>query len=115
MYIINFGAWIFYGFGKKPIYPFYWSVFIIGFFGLFWRTAGISAPLRFSARAFLSGTKLFIDPPKIPKYHITPKWLSYLIRRLGPPFLEDILIVERVLGAFFSILLFLAIGSTIVR
>jgi hypothetical protein len=116
MYIINFGAWVFYGFGKRPLYPFYWSVFFIVFFGLFWKTAGISTPLRFSARAFLSGTKLFIDPPKIPKYNIIQnKWLSYLIRRFGPAFLEDTLIVERALGAFLSILLFLAIGSTIVR
>lgn len=117
MFMINFGAWIFYGFGKRPTYPLVWSIFFIGLFGVFWRIAGVAAPLRFSGRAFLSGTKVFIDPPEIPKYLRIPKpkWLNYLVNRFGTSLLEDVLTVERILGAFFSILFFLAISSTVVR
>lgn len=112
---IDFFSFILYGYGVKPLYPAAWSTFFIVLFGIFWRTAGVTAPLRFSARAFFSGTKLFIDPPKIPKYLRVPRWLNYFVNRFGPPLLQDILTVERVLGALFSLLLFLAIGRTIIR
>ena len=94
----------FYGYGKKPLYPLEWSLFFIGFFAVIWKVAGLDASLRFSIRAFLSGTKLFIDPPEIPEPIKSTR-----------PMLEDFLTVERALGALFSILFFLAIGATIVR
>jgi hypothetical protein len=62
---------------------------------------GVDSPQRFSLKAFLSSTKFFIDPSDIPD--------SF------KPRLEDIVIVERVLGAFFSILFFLARGTTVIR
>jgi hypothetical protein len=182
----NFGAWIFYGFGKKPIYPLLWSIFFIILFGflwwgigsrdpnsdfaimlwipffvvsfwycylqkdlnidsilhnslalllmgsiliiafsvIFWRFARrnrsespmdgqletqkgpISVPeaLVFSATVFLSGTKLFLDPPAIP-----------IQRNVSSSFVKTMFVMERSLGAFFSILFFLAIGATVAR
>jgi hypothetical protein len=124
-YSIDGMAWISYGYGKKPHYPFIWSLIFIGFFGFFWRSMGLGTrewppvarlkngnnnngklllhALAFSLTVFLSGTKLFIDPPNIPV--LQGRWAS-IVR---PAF-----IIERVLGAFFSILFFLAIGETIV-
>jgi hypothetical protein len=162
LYVFNFGAWIFYGFGKRPTYPLIWSIFSIGIFGFFWIAAGLASPkdaigkydlangllarvsslfliliisiigrvsglkksrieideydqagrwpgtikeaFIFSARVFLSGTKFFIDPPDVP---VLPGISQALIIRA--------FLFERLLGAFFSILLFLAIGATIVR
>jgi hypothetical protein len=58
----------------------------------------------FSFTIFLSGTKVFVDPPVIP---VIPGRSQSLIRRA--------FLFERLLGAFFSILFFMAIGATIVR
>jgi hypothetical protein len=162
IFTLNLGAWIFYGFGKRPIYPFIWSIFFIGLFGIFWVAISLSSPkdaikkynlakgwsrrafslffisiisiiwmvvgleksrraideydlagkwpgkireaLSFSATVFLSGTKLFVDPPVVP---VLPGRSQSLIKRA--------FLFERLLGAFFSILLFLAIGATIIR
>jgi hypothetical protein len=127
----------FYGYGKKPIRPLLWSIRIILFFGLFWLWAGpkidngkndrgifekyghqdaarkrsrrsepraLLDALIFSATLFLSGTRLFVDPPQMPQ-----------MSRLSPLQVRAAFIAERVLGAFFSILFFLAISGTVVR
>jgi len=65
---------------------------------------GILEVLAFSATVFLSGTRLFIEPPHLPKIGGRSR---YLIR--------GTFIFERVLGALFSILFFLAISGTVVR
>lgn len=135
MFLLDFSGWVFYGYGKKPLYPLGWSVGFILAFGIFWYIAGmreqkntideyssvwdqtfdekylkqslwsrihsILKPILFSATIFLSGTKLFVDPPEVP---ISSRWS----RQFAFNF-------ERALGAFFFILLFLAIGATIVR
>jgi hypothetical protein len=127
-----------YGYGKRPLNPLAWSLFVMIIFGLFWKWAGydgqnrwldeyshadarpiesparasnfwkeiniLLAALTFSATVFLSGTKLFIDPPAAPD---TLRLKSSLIRR--------IFILERLLGALFSILFFLAISGTVIR
>jgi hypothetical protein len=182
----NFGAWIFYGFGKKPIYPLLWSIFFIILFGLLWMRMGskdskidfaimlwvpifvlaflycylakdlspqlwslsplvllvmwsmllmafsvilwrltrsnrsesaidehletqkcprsVPEALVFSATVFLSGTKLFVDPPAIP-----------IQQNVSGSFAKTMFVMERSLGAFFSILFFLAIGATVAR
>lgn len=30
-------SWIFYGFGMKPLFPFFWSIFFVVIFGIFWK------------------------------------------------------------------------------
>ena len=60
--------------------------------------------MLFSATLFLSGTRLFVDPPAMPKLE---GWLAAHAR--------SFFIAERVLGAFFSILFFLAVSGTVVR
>jgi hypothetical protein len=60
--------------------------------------------LIFSATLFLSGTGLFVDPPQMPQ-----------MRRLSLSQAKAAYIADRVLGAFFSILFFLAISGTVVR
>lgn len=138
MLLLNLSGWLFYGYGKKPLYPLGWSVGSILVFGIFWYTVGIREQkdaideyssagdqiseeqypnlsiwrrihlvlksLLFSATVFLSGTKLFVDPPEIP---ISSPW--------SKSFIKGMFTLERVLGAFFSILFFIAIGATIVR
>ena len=151
MYILDLGAWIFYGFGKRPILPLVWSIGTVLLFGVFWsailtrggqesystkgygtvlgnstdgsiltleqggkkhpkksdiwnKIHSVLDPFSFSATIFLSSTRLFIDPPEIPK---SLRW--------SPSIAKDMFTLERILGAFFSILLFLAIGGTVVR
>ena len=60
--------------------------------------------MLFSATVFLSGTRLFIDPPEVPEL---PGWSRFRTKAAFT--------AERALGAFFSILFFLAIGATVVR
>jgi hypothetical protein len=138
---IDFMARIFYGYGVEPLYPLMWSIVSIFLFGFIWMIGGINAPkdnrgiferygpnqmvchknrpsgrdwwseihalgdaLIFSVVVFLSGTKLFIDPPEIPE-----------LQRLSRSLAKIVFTAERVLGAFFFILLFIAIGATVVR
>lgn len=113
-----------YGYGTKPLNALYSSLLIIGLFGAFWRLIGLGRVepfgeysladdarkssilevLAFSATVFLSGTRLFIEPPPIPK-----------IRGRSRSLIRSAFIFERVLGALFSILFFLAISGTVVR
>jgi len=58
----------------------------------------------FSATVFLSGTKLFIDPPAVPD-----------ALYLTPDLTRKIYILERILGGLFSILLFITISGTVMR
>lgn len=117
---------IFYGYGKKPLLPLAWSFGTILVLGIFWgvieqrrqevnfneysciqninfknKITSMIKPFLFSATVFLSGTKLFIDPPEVPNKN------SSLIKVA--------FIFERVLGALFSILFFLAISGTVIR
>ena len=127
---------VLYGYGKKPLLPLLWSAGTILLFGLIWRRAGVDGgrgrggiferfspggekkrkrsleeqlralggAMLFSATLFLSGTRLFVDPPAMPKLE---GWLAAHAR--------SFFIAERVLGAFFSILFFLAVSGTVVR
>ena len=133
---IDLGLQAFYGYGKEPIWPLIWSAGTIMLFGLIWRRAGVDGSksrggiferfspggekkrkrsleeqlralggaMLFSATLFLSGTRLFVDPPAMPKLE---GWLAAHARCF--------FIAERVLGAFFSILFFLAVSGTVVR
>ena len=129
-YILDVGTWIFYGYGN-PLYPFGGSIVIIISFGVIWdiidrrrreiildeffftqdlpkekwhKISSIIKPLIFSTTVFLSGTRLFIDPPEIPEVPRVPKAM-----------IKAIFTLERVFGAFLSILLFMAIGATVIR
>jgi hypothetical protein len=138
---IDVGLEAFYGYGKKPIWPLLWSAGTILLFGAFWQIGGlkrgkganqrgilerygpheaqasrkpqrrdwkrelraIADAMIFSATLFLSGTRLFVDPPQMPE-----------VQR-HQSLAKAAFIAERVLGAFFSILFFLAISGTVVR
>lgn len=113
-----------YGYGTKPLRPLVLSLVIIGLFGIFWlpikqgktekspdvgslANAELDSLLdvfAFSATVFLSGTRLFIEPPPLPK-----------IQGRSRSRIRGAFILERVLGALFSILFFLAVSGTIVR
>jgi hypothetical protein len=137
-YLLDLGAWVFYGFGKKPLYPLAWSIGIMLAFGAIWGIIGMrtneittdeySHPqdqifdkrpsnrsmwdkiylvlksFIFSTTIFLSGTKLFVDPPDVPEITGLPNSL-----------ITGIFTLERVLGALFFILFFLTLGATVVR
>ncbi len=113
-----------YGYGTKPLNALFFSLGIIIGFGAFWRSIGLGRSdealdeysladaehdsilevLAFSATVFLSGTRLFIEPPPLPK-----------IGGRSRSLIRGAFIFERVLGALFSILFFLAISGTVVR
>jgi hypothetical protein len=60
--------------------------------------------MLFSATVFLSGTRFFVGPPHLPQLE------GRLAAHAGTFF-----VAERVCGALFSILFFLAISGTVVR
>ena len=115
-----------FGYGVRPLNPIGWSFVLILIFSIFWGIIRLIVPLdeymlsgyiskrnwptliinsiTFSAAIFLSGTKLFIDPPGI---HKSPG--------LSGSFIKFLFISEQVLGALFSILFFLAISRTVLR
>ena len=121
---IDFFLEWFYGYGTKPFNALYISIAIIIVFGIFWKAIGFGGPddttgkdiegwekphgildiLSFSITIFLSGTKLFIDPPAIP-----------MIKGRSKSMVKKAFTFERILGALFSILFFLAISGTVVR
>ena len=134
---IDLGLQYTYGYGKKPILPLLWSAGTVLLFAAIWRAFGqrngnhrglwekygqkgarqtsgrrglpgelraLGEAMLFSATVFLSGTRLFVDPPALP----------VLEGRLASH-ARAFFIAERVLGALFSILFFLAIGGTVVR
>jgi uncharacterized protein YjbI with pentapeptide repeats len=124
----------FYGYGTKPFNAAFFSLGIVLFFSVFWWRVGLGGPkdrtqeslrdksgespkdveewldgdiidiLAFSATVFLSGTKLFIDPPPLPR-----------IEGRSRSMIKKAFILERVLGALFSVLFFIAISGTIAR
>jgi hypothetical protein len=139
----KFGAMYLYGFGVKPDYPLEWSMILMGLFSIIWFFLGYSkselmetinaiqvdgfqcsneemkkAPqcsskkgslstdnsIVFSIAVFLSGTKFFIDPPDIPESK----------KRMSPYIANAVFIVERALGAIFSVLFFYALSKSIV-
>jgi hypothetical protein len=125
MAIFYFFAWILYGFGTRPELPWMWSfILIIGVFTPFWyknsqeRTKGIIEnygperkkdknrnlyrALMLSISIFFSGTKILIDPPKIPEEV-----------KGSNPWIGRVYTIERTLGAAFFFLFFLAISKTI--
>jgi len=69
-----------------------------------WLDGSVTDILAFSATVFLSGTRLFIDPPPLPK-----------IEGRSRSLIKKAFILERVLGALFSVLFFIAISGTIAR
>ncbi len=110
-----------YGYGKKPLNPLVWSFITVVIFGLFWKWAGLAKtewpPIKrpqnanfwlyafgFSITVFLSGMKLFVDPPDIP-----------ILQGHSSSFIKGAFQLERILGALFYISFFLAIGATIIR
>ncbi len=116
----------FYGYGTKPFHAFFWSLGIVLAFFLYWRWLGLGGPqdktreglkdgeewldgdltdiLGYSVTVFLSGTRFFIDPPALPR-----------IEGRSRSWMKKAFILERVLGALFSVLFFIAISGTIVR
>lgn len=124
--IIDYPLEWFYGYGTKPLNAFLFSLGIIISFGGFWGALGLGGPkdrtkeslkegeewldgditdiLGFSVTVFLSGTKFFIDPPAIPK-----------IEGHSRSLIKKAFVLERLLGALFSILFFIAVSGTIVR
>jgi hypothetical protein len=122
----------FYGYGTKPFNAALFSLGIVLVFALFWWRVGLGGLkdktreilkdktdkgqedvedwpeggifdiLAFSATVFLSGTKLFIDPPPLP-----------MIEGKSRSMIKKAFILERVLGALFSVLFFIAISGTI--
>lgn len=124
--LIDYPLEWFYGYGTKPFNALIISIIIILIFGIFWRVfglgggkditkatlpageewlnGGIADILGFSVTVFLSGTRFFIDPPALPK-----------IEGRSRSLIKKAFTLERLLGALFSILFFIAIGGTIVR
>ncbi|HPE52304.1 MAG TPA: pentapeptide repeat-containing protein, partial [Methanothrix soehngenii] len=118
-----------YGYGTKPSRAVLSSAAVILLFGLLWfdlspdqfgrkikdqsprKRGGADHPilkliraLKFSATIFLSGTKLFVEPPESPQ----------ISGRLEP-FSEALFILERVIGSFLFFLFIIAAGNTMIQ
>jgi len=124
MYLFDLGAWTFYGFGKRPLFALIWSAIFIVLFGAIWIAmgskksrneideysqirkwpGGVSEAIFFSTTLFLSGTKLFVDPPAIPE-----------LPSVSRSIVKKAFIAERLLGALFSVLFFIAVTGMIFR
>jgi hypothetical protein len=119
VYVSDFVAWFTYGFGKRPEFALVWSVFFVLLFGGIWAAIGskksenserfwvdrIVYALSFSLTVFLSGTgKLFINTPTAPE-----------IAGRSQLMINSIFNLERLLGAFFSIMFFLAITGMVLK
>ena len=102
IFIFDLATYLFYGYGVRASFPAGWSTLIVVLFGIYWREKGVKDPFRFSIVLFLSGTKLFIESPKRPSEHV-----GSLMR--------DMFLMEKVMGALFSVLLFLTISKIILR
>ena len=128
--VIDYPMEWFYGYGTKPFNAFFFSLVIVLVFAIFWWAVrpggpkdknlaslqaglspgeewldgGITDILGFSVTVFLSGTRFFIDPPALPR-----------IEGRSRSMIKKAFILERLLGALFSILFFIAISGTIVR
>lgn len=124
--LIDYPLQWFYGYGTKPFNAFLWSLSIVIAFAFYWWAVGLGGSkdktkdglkegeewldgdatdiLGFSVTVFLSGTKFFIDPPALPK-----------IEGRSRSWIKKAFIFERVLGALFSVMFFIAISGTIVR
>lgn len=126
MKMIDYPLEWFYGYGKEPFNAFFISLGIVIVFAFYWWAVGLGRTrdktkeglkegevwldddatdiLGFSVTVFLSGTKFFIDPPALP-----------MIEGHSMSWIKKAFILERVLGALFSVLFFIAISGTIVR
>ncbi len=102
LFIFDFAAYVFYGYGVKVSYPMTWSLLTVVLFGGYWRKKGVDEPFRFSAKLFLSGSKLFFESPERAIEH-EGSWL------------KDMFSIERLLGAAFTIMIFLTISKMILR
>jgi hypothetical protein len=112
--MFQFFSLILYGNGFKPLYPIMWSLLIITLFAVFWGATGLesneyggtfhllSSALTYSLVVFLSGTKLFVDPPELPRpYDISRNLIT------------QVYVLERTLGAFFLILFLISLFRVI--
>jgi len=138
--LIDRGLQEFYGYGKMTFLPIRWSACTIILFGVILFVFGmdghqgkdgrcvlewfgqqndsaksrhrdwwgglraVADAMLFSATVFLSGARLFVEPPAQPE-----------VLRLSANRVKWAMIFERVLGALFSILFFLAISGTVIR
>jgi hypothetical protein len=102
LFIFDFAAYVFYGYGVKVSYPMTWSLLTVVLFGAYWRKKGVDVPFRFSAKLFLSGSKLFFESPE--------RAIEY-----EGSWIKDMFSIERLLGAAFSIMVFLTISRMVLR
>jgi Pentapeptide repeats (9 copies) len=115
-----------YGYGTRPRNALIFSVFTVMIFGIFWKVLGLGGPhdvtksalkpdqewlnddiiaiLIFSATVFLSGMRLFVDPPALPR-----------IEGRSRSTIKSAFVLERVLGMMFFVLFFIAWSAIIVR
>ena len=95
----------FYGYGVKPLRPIFWSIIVILAFALwFWLSNNKDCPskraLKFSVKAFLSGTKPFstdlVEFSKLAKKY------------------KDRAVLERFLGTLFFLLFLITLANTVI-
>jgi hypothetical protein len=125
IWLIDLLLWHLNGYGKKPANPLMWSIGLVIIFTIIWLCISLMKKkdvdeynppnsrsnifrmlideFRFSSTLFLSGTKLFVDPPKLPEETGKISGVKFIYY------------TERILGALFSFLFFVAITGMIIR
>jgi uncharacterized protein YjbI with pentapeptide repeats len=129
-------SWILYGFGTKPMYTLFWSIFLMIVFGLFWwyvqrkssrskkevdeyswdnyyhktsTKSDLNTKFYGITNAFLLSCSIFLSGTK---FFIDPPELPAALKRVNP-WVSRMFNLERFLGGVLSILFFIAIGSII--
>ncbi|HOT06358.1 MAG TPA: pentapeptide repeat-containing protein [Methanotrichaceae archaeon] len=124
--LLDYPLQYFYGYGTRPFFALFVSAILIIIFGIFWRGLGLGGPhditsknlkpeqvwlndditsiMIFSATVFLSGMKLFVDPPAIPNIEGRPR---STVKRL--------FIFERLMGMIFFVMFIIAWSGSVVR
>jgi hypothetical protein len=124
--LLDYPLQYFYGYGTRPFFSFFYSAILVIIFGILWKGLGLGGShditsktlkpdqvwmnddllsiIIFSTTVFLSGMKIFVDPPAIPKIEGRS---NSTIRRL--------FILERLIGMIFFVLFIIAWSGSFVR
>lgn len=124
--LLDYPFQYFYGYGTRPFFAIFVSAILVIIFGIFWRGLGLGGPhdithatlkpdqewlnddmtsiMIFSATVFLSGMKLLVDPPAIPK-----------IEGRSTSTVKRMFILERLVGMIFFVLFIIAWSGSVVR
>jgi hypothetical protein len=106
--LFDLTLWAFYGYGVKPFRPIFWSIVVIlGFSYWLWAwtdpNCSFKRSLKFSVKAFLSGTKPF-----------SSDLINFSELKNEKKKFKDLALFERFLGTLFFLLFLITLANTVI-